>query len=398
VALTETRSPNVPVKSDDGHHQPASLTGMKVLIVHDWLIAWAGAERCLEEIVRVVPQADVVVSIVHPSIRELNSVTRQANETWAARIPGARNHHRWFLPLQGVAFATLNTANYDLIISSSHAFAKMVRPRSAKTVHLCYCYTPPRYLWDLHQVYRARATVLQRLALTAGAEALRYFDRRSSQGVDRFVGISRFVADRIRRSYNRDADVVYPPVVAKGQGPLTVNREGFALSLGRLVPYKRLELAIAACRGLGIPLVIAGDGPDRARLEQLADRRVEFLGNVSEAEAGRLLDRCGVFLFCAEEDFGIAPLEANAHGAPVVAYKGGGALETMIEGRTAEFFSEPNATAVGAALRTALKRSWDQAVLRENAARFAPARFRSEFIDVLQKAVADGPKRKWDSC
>lgn len=363
-------------------------SGPRVLVVHDWVMSWAGSERCLEQIRELFPEADLVVGMMAPALRSLNAVTRGARETWLARVPGARAHHRWFLPLEGAAFATLDTRRYDLVISSSHAFAKMVRKRKAGAVHLCYCYSPPRYLWDLNATYRSRVSLTQRAALATGGGMLRYLDRRSAQGVDRFVGISGFVAQRIRRCYGRDADVVYPPVTAKGAGPVPTGRDGFVLSLGRLVPYKRLELAIAACRRLGRRLVIAGDGPDRARLERLANDSVEFLGEVSETEAGRLLDRCGVFVFCAEEDFGIAPLEANAHGTPVVAYRGGAALETMIDGVTAEFFNEPTPDAVVGALERALGRSWDQDSLRRNAARFSPAQFRSAFAAVVELAIA----------
>jgi glycosyltransferase involved in cell wall biosynthesis len=205
--------------------------------------------------------------------------------------------------------------------------------------------------------------------------------------VDRFLAISGFVAKRIERYYGREAIVVYPPVQRKGISKAEIPREDFVLCLGRLVPYKRVDLAIEACRWLGVRLVVAGDGPERGRLERMAGPNVEFLGEVSEDVAGRLLSTCKVFVFCGEEDFGIAPLEANAHGAPVVALRAGATVETMVEGKTAIFFDEPTGTALAASVKSALARSWDDAALRENAQRFTQARFRAEFGKAVIGAV-----------
>ena len=374
-------------------HPPATsihstaLTGLRVLIVHDWLVAWAGSERCVEQMLEVFPGADLVVGVMTPAMRDLNEVTRRARETWLGRLPGARAHHRWFLPLQGLAFATLDTSRYDLVLSSSHAFSKMVR-RAPAARHLCYCHSPPRYLWDLQEHYRGDARGVQRVALAAGTRGLRALDRWSARGVDRFVANSACVAERIQRSYGRPAEVVFPPVAAKlgtpgGRRP----RAEFLLSLGRLVPYKRVDLAIAAAERLGIRLVVAGSGPDRARLEQLAGRYTEFLGDVSEQEAADLMSDCRAFLFCGEEDFGIAPVEANAHGAPVIGYARGGLCETMIEGRTAEFFHDQSVPAVADAIQRAFQRPWEKGELFLNAARFAPERFRDEIAGSVLRVL-----------
>lgn len=365
----------------------AELDRLRVLIVHDWLVAWGGAERCLEQLLRVFPQADLAVSLISPSMRHLNEATSRARETWLGTIPGARNHHRWLLPLEGLAFATLDTTGYDLVVSSSHAFAKMVRTDS-HTLHLCYCYTPPRYLWDLYETYKSAARGLQRFALVAAAGALRRLDRWSAQRVDRFVAISRCVADRIQRCYGRPADVVFPPVASKTALPeRAAKRDSFLLYLGRLVPYKRVDLAMAAAERLGMRLVVAGDGPERARLQQLAGPMTQFAGIVSEEEAGSLLSSCTLFLFCSEDDFGIAPLEANAHATPVVAYGRGGALETLQQGVTAEFFYEQTTDAVVRAARQALSRQWDEEALVQNARRFSPDRFREAFVRCVNAAL-----------
>ncbi len=366
--------------------EPNPFSHLRVLIAHDWIVAWAGSERCVEQMLHVLPHADLVVGVLSEKMRNFNHVTRRARETWLGRIPAARKHHRWFLPLEGLAFATLDATQYDLIISSSHAFAKMIRKGPGAT-HLCYCYSPPRYLWDLLDTYKTHAGFPERLALTLGGGFLRALDKRSANGVDQFVGISGLVADRIRRLYKRDAEVVYPPVSAKISTPPSRQRGDFLLSLGRLVGYKRIDLAIAAAERLQMRLVVAGTGPERRSLERLAGRTVEFLGEVSERDAGALLSQCRAFLFCGEEDFGIAPVEANAHGAPVVYLRRGGVAETMVPGVTGIPFDEPVPTAVVEAVRRAIDTPWSVEAMQRNARRFVPERFRTEFSDSLSRVL-----------
>lgn len=335
----------------------------------------------------VIPHADLVVGIRRPDLRVRNAVVERAREMWLGRLPGARNHHRWFLPLEALAFASLDTRKYDLIISSSHAFAKAVRPRRG-AAHLCYCHSPPRYLWDLRDAYWRDATVPQRAAFAFGVAPLRRIDRWSAGGVTRFAANSSYVADRIRRWYGRNATVIYPPVEMKRGSTSSGRRDDFLLSLGRLVPYKRVDLAIRAAERMGVRLIVAGDGPDRPRLERLAGPMTTFVGTVSDDEAAHLLDRCRAFVFCADEDFGIAPLEANAHGAPVVGLARGGLLETMVPGRTAEFFDDEDVGAVIAAIGRALERDWAADQLRKNAERFAPSEFRARFRAWVQSALS----------
>lgn len=368
-----------------------ALASLRVLVVHEWLYTWAGSERALEEILRVFPQADLLVGIVAPELRRTNAIAERAEETWVGRIPGARSHHRWFLPLHAVAFAMRDTRGYDLVISSSHAFEKAI-PARGRTLHVSYCYSPPRYIWDLQPVYEKLGSIPARVALRVAAPVLRTFDRRFAAGVDHFVSISRTVAGRVRQHYGRPSDVVYPPVrpkpIPEQPAPL---RAGYLLHLGRLVPYKRVDLAIQAAERLQMKLIVAGEGPERRSLEALAGRCTEFVGAVSEEEAGRLLAGCSAFVFCCEEDFGIAPVEANAHGAPVVYFDRGGAIETMIAGRTGIPCGAQTVDALVAAIEACLGRSWDGAILRENAARFGPERFRSEFAASVRGALEAHP-------
>ena len=353
----------------------ARLAALKVLVVHDWIMGWAGSERVVEQLLALFPRADLVVGLLGEGLREHNDITRRAAETWLARIPFARRHHRWLLPLYPAAFATVDTRGYDLVVSSSHAFAKSVRMRDG-VPHLCYCHSPPRYLWDLEAEYR-RGAGISGAALGAAASALRRIDRRSALGVDRFVANSRYIAGRIMRSYGRQAAVVYPPVAPKPAATSGRSRERVLLALGRLVPYKRVDLAIRAADALGVRLVVAGDGPDRSKLERMAGPGVTFLGEVSEAHAGELMESSHALVFCAEEDFGIVPVEANAHGLPVVAYGRGGALESIRADVSGLFFESQSVEAVAAACDSALSRRWDDTAIRANARRFAPSRFRA---------------------
>jgi glycosyltransferase involved in cell wall biosynthesis len=361
------------------------FAAQRVLIVHDWIVAWGGAERALEELLTLFPRADLVVGMLGEGRRPLNAVTRRARESWLARVPLARRHHRWFLPLYPAAFATIDTSGYDLVVSSSHAFAKMVRT-APRTPHVCYCYSPPRYLWDLHEAYRQHG-LASGTALALAGPVLRAIDRASAQRVTHFVAISHYIADRIRRSYDREATVVYPPVSPKGPLRPRGARSDALLSLGRLVPYKRVDLAIGAANATGARLIVAGEGPERARLERMAGPTVTFLGEVSESKAGELMESCRAMVFSADEDFGIAPVEANAHGMPVVALARGGLLESMQDGVSAEFFAEATVDSLVDALRRATARSWDETVIRANARRFSAERFRAGMANELARVL-----------
>ena len=364
-----------------------SLSDLRVLIVHDWIVAWGGAERTLAEMLNVFPNADLRVGLLGEGRQDLNATTRRARETWLARIPFARTRHRWLLPLYPAAFRSIDTSGYDLVISSAHAFAKTVRV-SPGTPHLCYCYSPPRYLYDLEDTYAEASSVVGGV-LRLGGPLLRRIDRLSAARVDRFVGISHYIAERIRGCYGREAEVVYPPVSPKMTSSGRAARGRDLLSLGRLVPYKRVDLAIQAANRLRQPLVVAGDGPERSRLERMAGPTVRFLGEVTEARAGELMETCRLMLFNAEEDFGITPVEANAHGLPVVAYGRGAARETMVDGESAEFFDAPTPESLAAAVQRALGRDWDDARIRANGSRFSPERFRRGLAAAVTRLLED---------
>jgi glycosyltransferase involved in cell wall biosynthesis len=363
------------------------LTNARVLLVHEWLYTRGGAERVLEQLLALLPHADLLAGIVSPGMRSTYAPARNAIESWVGRLPLARRHHRWFLPVHAAAFTMYDTSGYDLVVSISHAFEKSIRAKKSGARHVSYCLSPPRYLWDLSESHDALAGPMQRAALRAARAPLRMVDRAGARGVHHFVSLSRHVADRVRRTYDRESTVVYPPVTAKPVSGRAA-REPFLLTLGRLVPYKRVDVAVRAAELLGMRLVVVGDGPERGRLERMAGSQTTLLGHVSEQRAGELLSSCAAFVFCAEEDFGIAPVEANAHGAPVVAYARGGALETMRAGETATMFDEQSPEALAEAIATCLRTSWDEGAIRANAARFAPEHFRDGMRRELATAMA----------
>jgi glycosyltransferase involved in cell wall biosynthesis len=302
---------------------------VRVALVHDWLTGMRGGERCLEVFCELFPDADLYTLLhvrgsVSPVIEARRIIT-----SFVQRLPDAARRYRSYLPLFPAAIQRFDLSGYDLVLSSSHAVAKGVRtPRGA--LHVCYCFTPMRYVWDLYDDYfGARAGALTRLAMPPLAAALRRWDRRTAAGVHHFVGISRFIADRIRRCYGRDADVIYPPVdVARFR--IEEKREDYYLIVSALTPYKRVDLAVAAATRLGRRLLVVGTGPEENRLRAAAGPTVEFLGWRDDARVAELYARCHALLFPTVEDFGIAPLEAMAAGRPVIALGQGGALETVV--------------------------------------------------------------------
>jgi glycosyltransferase involved in cell wall biosynthesis len=355
-----------------------------------------GGERCLEVFCELFPEAPLytllhVPGSVSPVIERRRIVT-----SFVQRLPGAATAYRRYLPLFRVAARRFDLDGYDLVVSLSHCVAKDVRPAPG-ALHVCYCFTPMRYVWDLYDDYRDATGPLTRLALPPLAAALRRWDRRT-EGVHHFVGISRHIAERIRRVYGREADVIHPPVDVARFAP-AASAEDFYLVVSALVPYKRVDLAIAAANRLRRRLVIVGSGPEAGRLGALAGPTVEFLGWRSDEEVADFYARCRAVLFTAVEDYGIVPLEAAAAGRPTIALGRGGVVDTMVpigtaasgEPPTALFYDDQTVDSLADAILRfeRVEDRFDPAALRARAARFDRPRFRAAIEGYLTRRWAE---------
>ncbi len=354
---------------------------MKVALVVSWLNQYGGAERCLEVAHALFPDAPIFTSVYRASAMPPAYRTWDIRVSFLDRLP-TRNS-RLLLPFFPAAFESLDLRGYDSVLSLTSAFAHGVRPPEGAP-HICYCFTPARFLWNYADyVERERIGQLARLVLPVFTARLREWDRRAARCVTQFVAISETVRTRIATHYARESVIVHPPVDVERFSVSTTHDDHF-LVLSRLVPYKRIDLAVEAFNRLGLPLVVAGGGRDRARLEAMARPNVRFVGRPTDAEAGELLARCRAFIFPGEEDFGIAPLEANACGRPVIAFAGGGARETVCAGVTGEFFKEPTAESLMEAVCAFDDRRYDPWTLRRHAEKFGTDVFK-ESISRLVK-------------
>ncbi len=358
---------------------------MQVALVHDYLNQYGGAERVLEALHDLFPAAPVYTSIFDPTTMPTAYQTWDIRTSFMQRLPAWRTQFRRYVALYPTAFEQFDLRSYDLIISSSSAFAKGVISRPG-TLHICYCHTPMRFAWRTDDyVAREQINGLQAKLLPFLLTYLRMWDVTSANRVDLFIANSREVAGRIARYYRRPAIVIPPPVDLPPYNPQPP--EAFYLAGGRLIPYKRLELAIEAFNRLQLPLKIFGDGRDRARLERMAGPNIEFLGWVDEATRLDLFARCRAFIFPGEEDFGITPLEVLAVGRPVIAYAAGGALETLIEGVTGRFFYQPTAAALAAAVALSRTDPVDSLALRHHAEQFSRERFLATIRTFIDEAL-----------
>ncbi|MEN9936271.1 MAG: hypothetical protein RLZZ387_2850 [Chloroflexota bacterium] len=353
---------------------------MRVALVHDYLNQYGGAERVLEALHELYPEAPVFTSIYDPGAMPAHYRAWDIRTSWMQRLPGWRRLFRAYLPLYPATFARLDLRGYDLVLSSSSAFAKGVTPPPG-VAHICYCHTPMRFAWRTDAYLEREGIGALSGLLEPVLALLRRWDVASSRRVDVFVANSREVAGRISRLYGREAAVVPPPVDL----PPFEERppQEFYLAGGRLIPYKRLDLAVRAFSALGLPLKVFGDGRDRAALEAIGGPSVEFLGFVSEERRRELFAACRAFIFPGEEDFGITPLEAMAAGRPVIAYAAGGALDTVLEGETGRFFHEQSAAALAAAVTASLQDSYDPRAIRRHAEGFG----REVFLERMRAVV-----------
>jgi glycosyltransferase involved in cell wall biosynthesis len=357
----------------------------RVAVVHDWLTVPGGSEQVVMELLEMFPRAELFTSVYDPAPWSPLITDRPVHSSFLNRIPGATRHYPKLLPLMNRAFRSFDLSGFDLVLSSSHACAKNVRtPPGA--LHVCYCHTPMRYAWEEGFLDGEQVGRLTRLALPALLRRLRRVDLEGSRGPDVFVANSQHVAARIGRFYGRSAEVVHPPVDVEHYLSLAHEPDDFYLVFGRVVPYKRVDLAVTACALLSRPLKVAGGGRALDPLRASADPGTELLGKVSDAERDRLLGGARALLFPGEEDFGIVPVEAQAAGVPVIAYGVGGASESVLDGSTGVLFAEQSAAALAAAIEQFEGMQLDDGEIRENARRFGRERFRAEMADVIARA------------
>jgi len=368
---------------------------MKIALVHDWLVTYAGAERVLAEIVQSFPNADLycVIDFLSSEDRALLGGKRSTT-TFIQKMPGARKHYRSYLPLMPLAIEQLDLSSYDVIISSSHAVAKGVLT-GPDQLHISYVHSPIRYAWDLQHQYLRESNLnggLKAWAVKWLLHKIRLWDYRTAAGVDHFVANSKFIGRRVRKVYGRDSEVIYPPVDVDSF-TYHEDKDDFYLAASRLVPYKRMDLIVRAFSEMpDKKLVVIGDGPEMSKLRGLASANVSLLGYRPMDDLRHHMQRARAFIFAAEEDFGITPVEAQACGTPVIAYGKGGSLETVRgrrdeSGATGIWFDEQTTEAIIEAVNRfeALPSGISSMACRAHAESFSNERFRSDFRKYVER-------------
>ena len=363
---------------------------MRVAIVHYWLVGMRGGEKVLEELCLLYPQADIFTHVFDPARTSEVIKRHRIKTTYISRLPFARKLYQKYLPLMPSALEEIDLTSYDLVISSESGPAKgvIVHPNA---VHICYCHSPMRYLWDQYHTYRGNAGWITRLFMSLTMPMLRAWDVASSAHVDRFIANSTFVSRRIAKVYRRDSTVISPPVDLSAFSIAPNPTRDFYLAAGQLVPYKRVDLAVEACTRLGRRLVIVGTGSDMSRLKALAGPTIEFRGWASDEELQSLYANCRALLFPGEEDFGIVPLEAMASGRPVIAYASGGAIDTVIDGQNGIFFKHQTADELLDAMQRFEDREadFDPQAIRRYAQKFDRDVFRKRLKTYIDTCVRE---------
>ncbi len=364
---------------------------MRVALVHDYLTQYGGAERVLGQFHRIWPDAPVFTALHDPASLPDEWRDWDIRESGLGRIPGARRHHRLLAPLYPLAFRSLGRSlrDYDVVLSDTSAWAHQA-PASHGAIRIAYCHSPARFLWrDDAYLGPARLPGAVRLLAAGPLAALRALDRNSAAGLDTVIANSATVADRVRTCWGHDATVIHPPVGDDRFAEPVSQPDDFHLVVSRLVPHKRIDLAVAAFTASGRPLRVVGTGPERDRLRAMAGPSVSILGARSDDETIELMRRCRAFILPGREDFGITAVEAQAAGRPVIAFGEGGATESVIDGRTGVLFREQSVAALQSAVETADAVDWSSHACITNARRFDETTFRSAILEVVQRHWAE---------
>ena len=368
---------------------PDGLKNLKIAVGHDDLtVPYAGGEKVFSAIAEIFPNADIFTSMITDQWRS-RLPDRKILTTFMQRLPLKRKLQKALFCLYPLAFESLDLSNYDLVISSSSRFAHGVVTRP-ETKHICYMHSPGRMFWEPESYFSDNPNLGK--ILTPALSYLRLWDHAAAQRVDQFVANSRNIANKIKRYYGRDAEVVYPFVDLERFAPIPGSREqgvenSYFLVATRLAPWKRVDIAVVAAKQAGVKLKIVGIGPDEKRLRKMAGSGVEILGGVPDDQIIELFQNCSALIMTQEEDFGITSLEAQACGKPVIAYGRGGALETVIAGRTGEFFEEQSAESLAEALKKFDRNKYRTEDCRKNAERFSKERFQKEILEIAKRVV-----------
>src|SRR4030067_2393158 len=364
---------------------------MRIAIIHDWLVTLGGAERVLEQVLCLYPEADLysLIDFLPDNQREF-ILNKKATTSFLQKFPLVRKKYRSYLPFMPIAIEQFDLLGYDLIVSISHAVAKGVL-KTPKQLHICYCHTPIRYAWDLQQQYLKETKLnkgIRGMIAKAILHYIRIWDQSSVHRVNHFIAISQHIVKRIKNVYGSNSTVIYPPVDTE-KFYVGNKKEEFFLTASRMVPYKRIDLVVENFSQLGLPLVVIGDGPDFRKVKKKAKKNVELLGYQSDRVLTEYLQKARAFVFAAEEDFGILPVEAQACGTPVIAYGEGGALETVIENKTGIFFKEQTVESLAEAIGKfeKVQNKFNPQEIRKNAERFNKDRFKREFKELVEQLI-----------
>ncbi len=363
---------------------------MKTVVVHEWLVSPAGSEEVVKAILRLYPSPLYTLFASSDLVQQPPFKTLEIHTSFLQKLPGIQRYYRNFFPLFPLAVESFDLREYDVILSSSHAFAKGVL-RHADQVHICYCHTPIRYAWDLYHEYVSPLPWPKRVASRFFLHYIRIWDLSTVSRVDAFIANSKFVARRIQKLYGRKADVVYPPVHVE-EFPVVTEKEDYFVAASRFVPYKRMDLIVRAFRELpDLKLLVVGDGERSKEIKNLARgaKNIEFLGYQPRETLKEILAKARAFVFAAIEDFGILPVEAQACGTPVIAYGRGGVLETVVDGTTGLFFHEQTPEALQEAVLRFLKIEdrFDPHEIRQNAEKFSAERFDEKYRQVVERTL-----------
>lgn len=367
---------------------------LKVAIVHDWLVTYAGADRVVDQMHQVFPDAPIYTLVYDAKNMPAWFRDYDIRPSYLQKIPFATKLYKNMLTLMPRAFEEMDLSEFDLVLSSSSSCSKGVITRP-DAVHICYCHTPTRYIWDFYHTYLNNCGWLKRKLIPRMIHKMRIWDRLAADRVDYFIANSHYIEKRIQKYYRRDSEVIYPCVHINDY-EVVPDPDDYYLMVGRFTHYKRFDLGVAACTQLGKRLIVVGRGDEEKTIRKLAGSTVEFRGAVSDEEIKQLYRKAKAFIFPGEEDFGITPVEAQSAGCPVLAFGRGGATETVIEGKTGLFFQEQTVDSVADCIRRFERDGVgaNRNEIRNHSLQFSEERFRREIYDCCMSKVHDQPEKE----